>query len=344
LSAHANSASVGFPLLAAAAILFGQQTPPFDSDLVIRSNTNLVQVRVVAEDSKGRPVTDLQRADFQIQDDRKPQPLTLFSADRGVPSAPAGYSVLLLDWLDTPYPRRIQVQQQLIGLLKKYEPRQRVAIYLLGRDPRLLHDFTSDMAELIQAAEHVDLEFGITEEEAPGRFDARYSGRGGSENADAKNLILQNKIFDTLHALEVIADHLTRVPGRKSLVWLSFGFPWTIGGIDFVPRVESALGRLNKADVAVYTVNACGLGCSSDPGPMSELAQRTGGTVFEARNDLDEGMRLAMEDLRIGYTLGFNAPQGAAPGVHQIRVHVNRPGVKLRYRESYELAANGPAR
>jgi hypothetical protein len=72
---------------------------------------------------------------------------------------------------------------------------------------------------------------------------------------------------------------------------------------------------------------------------LYELAVRTGGTEFSGRNDLDEGMRLALEDMRIGYTLGFNVPEGAAPGLHEIRVRVNRPGVKLRYRESYELVS-----
>ena len=55
-------------------------------------------------------------------------------------------------------------------------------------------------------------------------------------------------------------------------------------------------------------------------------------------------MRLALEDMRISYTLGFNAPEGTGPGPHEIRVRVNRPGIKLRYRESYDLAANGSVR
>src|SRR5580658_9891873 len=99
--------------LAAVSVAPGQETVPFDSDMVIRSTTNLVQVRVVAEDSQGRPVADLQRADFQIEDQKKPQPITLFAADRGTRVAPAAasssadsveagpsYSVILLDWLN----------------------------------------------------------------------------------------------------------------------------------------------------------------------------------------------------------------------------------------------------
>src|ERR1700677_4755765 len=179
------------PFLAAVAVVFGQETVPFDSDMVIRSTTNLVQVRVVAEDSQGRPVADLQRADFQIEDQRKPQPITLFAADRGTRPAPAaasssagseeappGYSVILLDWLNIKYSYRIQAQQQVIALLKKYQPRERVAIYILDHDPRLLHDFTSDMTVLIPAVEEAGVGFPTVDDETPGR------GRTASGNTE----------------------------------------------------------------------------------------------------------------------------------------------------------------
>jgi VWFA-related protein len=364
-----NSVSVAALALAAVQALCGQETAPFDSDIVIRSNTNLVQVRVVAEDSKGRPVTDLQRSDFQIQDDRKPQPLALFSADRGTVPAPsaaaaqptgqstdstpaaAGYSVILLDWLNTPYTYRLQAQEQFLTLLKRYQPRQKVAVYLLDHDPRLLLDFTSDMDIVRQVVEEAGLEFGIVEDSAPGRFDARYTGRAPAGNTEEQLLFWQNKVLDTLHTLEVVADHLAHVPGRKTLVWLTPGIPLTVGGnvaagakqgeLNFLPRVETARAKLNRADIAVYTVNPCGLSmvCRSY-GPMYEFTSRTGGAEFAGRNDIDEGMRLALEDMRISYTLGFNVPEGAAPGLHEIHVRVNRPGVKLRYRESYDLFAN----
>lgn len=59
--------------------------------------------------------------------------------------------------------------------------------------------------------------------------------------------------------------------------------------------------------------------------------------TFQPRQKLDEGMRLALEDLSASYTLGFHAPEDAATGLHEIRLRVNRPGVTLRYRETYRL-------
>src|ERR1700722_16422101 len=169
--------------LTMAAAAFGQETVPFDSDMVIRSTTNLVQVRVVAEDASGRPVADLQRADCPIEDDRKSQPITLFAADRATRSTdsvepPTGYAVILLDWLNIKYANRVQAQQQVLGLLKKYQPRQRVAIYILDHDPRLLHDFTSDMAALVRAVDEAGVGSPTVDDDPAGR------GRVAGGNTD----------------------------------------------------------------------------------------------------------------------------------------------------------------
>jgi hypothetical protein len=67
------------------------------------------------------------------------------------------------------------------------------------------------------------------------------------------------------------------------------------------------------------------------------LSERTGGKLFHDRNDLDEGLRQALEDSRISYTLGFTVPPGEQAGVHDLRVGTTRPGINLRYRDSYQL-------
>ena len=101
---------------------------------------------------------------------------------------------------------------------------------------------------------------------------------------------------------------------------------------------------MNRADVAVYTVDARGLPVNAKGygASLREFAARTGGTAFSDRNDLDEGMRLALEDLKVSYTLGFMVGTNAAPGMHEIRLRTTRPGVTVRYRESYQLDDSNP--
>ncbi|MGA7235822.1 MAG: hypothetical protein WBY44_09090, partial [Bryobacteraceae bacterium] len=103
--------------------------------------------------------------------------------------------------------------------------------------------------------------------------------------------------------------------------------------------IESALGRLNKADTAIYSIDARGLAMTPPSDSLFEFAARTGGEVFYNRNDLNECMRVALEDMAVSYTLGFHMPEDATPGLHELKIRVDRPEIKLRYRESYDPAA-----
>ncbi len=352
---------------------FAQDPQVPDPGIVIRSTTSLVQVRVVVDDSRGKPVAGLKREDFQVQDDRKTQPITLFAADGSPAPLPGSaasseppaqvqrageYSLILLDWLNTNYADRLRSQQHLLDLLKTYQPRQKVAVYLLGRRPRLIKEFTNDMAEVAQAIVDAGLDPEDMGPDAPaGRFDARFGAKAGPRPSVEEQLFfLNNRINDSFHSFELVADRLAHIPGRKSLIWLTAAFPLLVNGsvipgasaaeTTYYSNVERLLARLNRSDVAVYPIDARGLVVFGKgyPATMEQISERTGGFTFTARNDIDEGFRLALEDMRVSYVLGFHVPAGAAPGLHEIRVRVNRPAVRLRYRESYQLADASPVR
>ena len=74
---------------------------------------------------------------------------------------------------------------------------------------------------------------------------------------------------------------------------------------------------------------------------MTEFAERTGGLAWYDRNDLDLGMRNALDDIRFSYTIGFSPPEDASHGFHKVQVKVRRPSVSLRYREGYYLDETG---
>lgn len=104
--------------------------------------------------------------------------------------------------------------------------------------------------------------------------------------------------------------------------------------------VTGAAYALNSASVAIYPVDARGL--SPDPSveiniaTMRELASETGGVAYVNRNDLTNAVQEAVDDTRVTYTLGYY-PDAADwdARFHKIVVHVNRPGLSLRYRRGY---------
>jgi VWFA-related protein len=69
--------------IAIGSVLAGQAP----TDPTFRATTKLVQVSVVAHDSKGAPVADLRREEFQILDNGVPQEIRVFVAETEKSSA-----------------------------------------------------------------------------------------------------------------------------------------------------------------------------------------------------------------------------------------------------------------
>jgi VWFA-related protein len=354
-----------FALLALAAASQPAQNRP---ETVIRTTTRLVEVRVMAEDWRGGAVTDLRRDEFKVQDNGKAQTITAFSFEGGggpaaanaasAGQSPTGgrddYAVILLDWLNPRYADRVAVRDAVNKLLRDFQPRQRVALYVLGRPPRFLHSFTFDSAELLDI-------LARTDEEPEDPFDpakpAQLDGRMKTWvtlTVEERLLRFNTNILDTIGALEKITGILARLPGRKAIIWATNGFPIVLderavpgfgrGTVSYVQHVEPLIEHLNRANVTLHTLDArgmrgepVGLQPYGDIGTLQELASRTGGTSYSERNDLAAGMRQALEDGKISYTLGFSVPLDAKPGLHEISLRTTRPRVKLRYRKSYQL-------
>jgi VWFA-related protein len=339
-------------------------------DAVIRSTTRLVQVQVAVEDSQGRAVAGLRKEDFQILDDGQSRPLASFaveSASAEASMAPSksteegragGYSIILLDWLNGGVAERLRAGDALRKVLKTSQPRQMVSLYVLGLEPpnsphplRLIRQFSPAAAEIAEAIEDPGILPSPDIVETPGRFDARFGSNQRASTAEEQIYDWNNRIQDTLRALSELADRMAPLRGRKSLIWLTGGFPIAIDGnvvrgakpaeVLYLSDVNRVIARLNRIGVTVHAIDAAGLAPQrrSYPATLLEFADRTGGVFWSARNDLDEGVRTALDDMRAGYTLGLQVPENARPGLHRIQVRVKKSGVRLRFRESYELGS-----
>jgi len=62
-------------------LLFRNRLPGNTADFRLRAERNLVLVRVVVRDAKGRPVGGLKKEDFRILDKGKPQAISHFSVE-----------------------------------------------------------------------------------------------------------------------------------------------------------------------------------------------------------------------------------------------------------------------
>jgi VWFA-related protein len=141
-------------------------------------------------------------------------------------------------------------------------------------------------------------------------------------------------------SLSALADKLSHQPGRKSVFWMSQGFPVTQLRGEFETLWNKTISELNDANVQVNAIDSNGL-----DGPlrmwgfgevltMKRLAEDTGGQAYYGRNDLDGALASGIADSRSSYTLGFYLTEVDGK-YHDLKVKVDRPGLTLNYRQGY---------
>lgn len=236
----------GFGLLLP--MLHAQTTLPPQQGLVMRAHTRLVQIAVVVRDKKGQPVTDLRESDFTVEDEGKKQEIRFFSLESrpGVTKgaeplppglfsnrrvahsgAPGGVTVILLDGLNTRWGDQALAQKAVVEYLSQIQPHDRIALYTLGKQLKILHDFTESPAELVKSLAAWRGEHTPDLQGSSGGIIGGIAGLFQEEQND----YMVNRVETTLASLAAISKYLAGVPGRKNLLWVTGGFPLTVYGL-----------------------------------------------------------------------------------------------------------------
>lgn len=147
----------------------GSQTAADTS--TVKTKARLVLVDVTVTNEKGEPVPGLQKGDFEISEDGKPQKISTFEEHRGTPitqfqlpplppnvytnfpvvQSADSVNVILLDALNTPTRDQAYVRAQMLKYLRKIPPATRVAIFTLASQLRMLQGVTTDSTQLLAA-------------------------------------------------------------------------------------------------------------------------------------------------------------------------------------------------
>lgn len=331
---------------------------------VFQSETRIVEIPVIARDSRNSPVADLKPHDLRLLDNGVEQnilTLEMFGGPGQSPRAAAEnalssrlgprLSIIMLDKLNSPLADQIRGNAAVSDMLQKLAAsRDRIAIYSLSEDLHLICDFTTDLdilRSVMNRYQAEELPGGATAPpplSAPASAAARLPTPVESTGARPDEM----RLTVTLDALTNIARRLKNMPGEKSLVWMTAGFPppQFSNGFDEVSR------RLRDAKVRLYPIDARGLiACARLPCPpavnahiemMAELAWQTGGRAYHDNNGLSTLVQAALDDSRQGYLLTY-APNNYRrdASAHTVYLQTLRKGVELRYRFGY--VADPPA-
>jgi len=293
------------------ATVAGQQTPIF------RGLGDAVRVFVTVTDGDGRLVTTLARDDFEIRDEGKPQPITLFD--------------------NTPQPIRLVVMLDVSGsmegnlpllraaadqLFARLRPDDVVRVGAFGRDITISPAFTRDVDELRSALPN------MIAPDAPTPL----------WRALEKALDAFDKESDVRPVILVLSD------GKDS------------GFFDFSQRPISQAEIIDRARndaVMIYAVGMRSRGAQRMPGlgrgglqaaltadlpdpGLARVAQETGGGYLEIRagQDLAAAFARVADELHSQYLIGFAPPKRDGQR-HDIDVRLTQRGLTARARKSY---------
>jgi len=280
-------------------------------------------------------------------------------------------TVLILDQVNAYLEDAAYARQQVINLLKLVEPDERIILYVMSRNEGLvlLQDSTTDRRLLLgslnkyiprgifpsppdspsQANKSGDTsgvgdattraeEFarGIDQPNPPGLPNLTPSP--GIREKVAK---WEDNSAQARQSLQFVAAHLALLPGRKSVYWITQGFPPFVLNGTQQPAWSKTIADLNDANVAVNVVDSRGLFRGANPSTgtistMQEIAERTGGQAYFGRNDLDTAMAQGIAASRVTYTLGFYlSDQERDSTFHTLGIGTKRTGLQLYYRHGY---------
>ncbi len=253
----------------------------------------LLTVDVVAVDSHGQPVNDLTADDFQVTDANKAEKMvffrhrdaTLWQVPKLAPnefsnrdgSAITHATVILFDLMNESFSTRGTAADQINKCLENLESADDVYLYLLTVEGRLF-----GVHGLPGAEEHPEPDAAPWNKKIKPLMDRALRDVLRTRPVEVDVAI---RVQLTFAALDAMGAQLSRIPGRKNVVWVTDGVPITLGAarsdtgeaVDFTPELRRLSESLTRSGIALYPVRQLMIGTPDRIGGTSGGFGATGG-------------------------------------------------------------------
>jgi VWFA-related protein len=321
MAATSNSARrIVSAALACAGLLAQDQSPP-----TFQTNTNLVIVNVTVRDKSGKAIEDLNKDQFTLLEDGKPQQIAVFDLQHlngeTLPTleAPAPQLKIRASAETKPTPPAATPltpdqlkDRRLIAMffdLSSMQPAEQirardaavkfidtqmtasdmVSIMTLTNELRVVQEFTRDRETLITAIQ--GLRVGDSSELAG------LAATGADSSDDSAEFTADDtefNIFNTDRKLSVLEDatrKLAPFPEKKALVYFSSGVGKT--GVDNQSQLRATVNAAVRANVAFYPIDARGLVAMAPAGDATQASPKgtgvfTGSAQTSARTSFHD--------------------------------------------------------
>ena len=281
---------------------------------IIKIDTDLVPIDVVATDPKGHLVRNLRKEDFKLFEDGVERPIASFNVEK-IEDSPRPVAIVFA--LDLSGSMTSEEVQRVSDAMREFSRRLTehpavFAVMTFGMHVKTIQTFTNDREKLDHA-------FDRLAHEPNGMSTHTYDAVD-----DAIRMLVRHAPLVREHRLM-----------KRAVVVITDGFP--VG--DSVSP-DTVIERANAADTSVYVVTMpsytrlASAQMSPLPTPLdvSGLVEKTGGrSIYANEKDLGPLFRAIAEEVAAAYVLGFYPPQENRKDgkFHSIRIE-GPAGVVLR--------------
>lgn len=222
---------------------------------IIRTETKLVLVDAVVTDKRGNYVHNLTAKDFKVFEDNKEQQVKSFSfeADPASPSnSQPRYIVLFFDNSTMNMGDQANAREAAVSFIQANAgPNRLMAVVNYGGSVQVAQNFTGDVERLKAVASGLKIPSVNPNEAILGI-------------PQLSRASFDYGVRDVVLGLRSLVKGLASVPGRKTLIFLTSGFP--VNG-ELLPEVNATIDVCNRSNVAIYPIDVRGLVAPDLSGP-----------------------------------------------------------------------------
>ncbi|MEO8595681.1 MAG: VWA domain-containing protein [Candidatus Solibacter sp.] len=288
----------------------------------IKVDVDVVSILASVRDKKGALIPSLQKEDFTVLEDGKPQTIKYFTKETDLP-----LTIGLLVDVSGSQRNLIDIERNAATQFFREVLRKKDLAFLIsfGEETELLQDYTSSGKLLSEGLGELRPSSGVS-----GIHPGPVPTAGGP-----RGTVLYDAIY--LAANEKLKGEV----GRKVIVVIT-------DGVDMGSRMSrnQAIEAAQKSDAVIYSINYSdssaygpfGMGGGGGEGELRKMSEETGGRVYKVdrRHTLDQVFKELQDEMRSQYSIAYTPTNDLGDGGYRhLEIKLANKDMKAQARKGY---------
>ena len=287
----------------------------------IKVDVDVVNILTSVRDKKGGLIANLEKNDFTVLEDGKPQEIKYFTKETDLP-----LTIGLLVDVSGSQRNLIDIERSAASQFFTQVLRKKDEAFLIsfGEETELLQDYTGSPRLLKEGLNQLRVSSGVSGIH-PGPVPTIGQPRG-------------TVLYDAIYLAGT--EKLRSEVGRKVIVVIT-------DGVDQGSRLtrNQAIEAAQKADAVIYSIDysdprAYGPfgGGGGGEGELRKMSDETGGHVYKVdrKHTLDDVFRELQDEMRSQYSIGYTPTNGVKDGTYRhLEIRLANKDLKAQARKGY---------